>query len=101
MCHLPFGTRCAPSFFVGILRRTTMQSWEVVAISVAIVVIAAIGWLFYERSRSRRLRDHFGSEYDRTMSDIGDRRRAEAELTRRETRIRKLDVRPLSASDRV
>ena len=79
-----------------------MQTWQIAAIcAAAIVVIAAIAYVVYQQRRSRHLREHFGSEYDRTVSDLGDRRRGESELARRENRIRKLDIRPLSASDRV
>jgi hypothetical protein len=78
-----------------------MQTWQIVAICAVIVVIAAIGYLVYLQRRSRHLRQHFGTEYDRTISDIGDRRRAESELARREAHVRNLDIRPLSASDRV
>jgi hypothetical protein len=78
-----------------------MQTWEIVAICAAIVLVGAIGWFVYQRNRSRHLRSHFGPEYDRALSDIGDRRQAEAELTRREARIGKLEIRSLSASDRM
>jgi hypothetical protein len=79
-----------------------MQTWLIVAIcAVVVVVIAGISYLGYQQLRRRHLRLHFGSEYDRTISDLGDRRRAESELARRENRIRKLEIRPLSAADRV
>jgi type VI protein secretion system component VasK len=78
-----------------------MENSQVVAIAVGVVVIlAAIAWVVYSRRRSRHLRDHFGSEYERAVAERGDRRRAEAELAQREQRIRKLDIRPLSVSDR-
>jgi hypothetical protein len=79
-----------------------MQTWQIVAICAAvIVVIAAIAYVVYQQRRSRHLRAHFGSEYDRTISELGDRRRGESELARRENRIRNLDIRPISTSDRV
>jgi hypothetical protein len=77
-----------------------MQSWEIILITaIAIAVLAAIGWAVYSR-RTQHLRKHFGTEYDRTVSEFGDRRRAEANLSRREARIRKLKIQPLSVSDR-
>ena len=80
-----------------------MDNSQVVAIAVGVVIIlvlAAIGWMVYSNRRSRHLRDHFGSEYERAVAETGDRRRAEAELAQREQRVRKLDIRPLSVSDR-
>ena len=77
-----------------------MQIWEIVAIAVAIIVVAAVGWWIYERNRTRHLRERFGSEYDRRVTELGNRRRAESDLARSEARVQKLKVRPLSASDR-
>jgi hypothetical protein len=79
-----------------------MQNWQVIALAIGVVVIlAAVAWLIYNQRRSRHLRDHFGPEYDRTISEMGNRRRAEAELAQREDRVRKLDIHPLSATDRL
>src|SRR5262249_49585442 len=79
-----------------------MQTSQIVAIVVvAIAILAAIGWLLYTRRRSERLRGHFGTEYDRRVTELeGDRRRAEAELTEREARVQKLQRRPLTSSER-
>jgi hypothetical protein len=77
-----------------------MQFWQIVTISVsAIVLIAVLVWLGYRRRRTQHLQDHFGPEYDRTVSEIGNRWSAESELARREARVRKLNIRPLSVSD--
>jgi hypothetical protein len=64
------------------------------------VFLAVIGWVVYSRRRSSHLRAHFGPEYERAVVETGDRRRAEADLAQREQRVRKLDIRPLSVSDR-
>jgi len=77
-----------------------MQVWQIVAICVGIAILAVVGWWIYERNRTRYLRERFGSEYDRRVTQVGNRRRAESELARSEARVRKLQVRPLSASDR-
>lgn len=71
----------------------------VIAIAAA-VVIAAIAFFALRRRRSDKLRSRFGPEYERTMQDVGDRRRAEAELHERQKRVSKLDIRPLSVSER-
>jgi hypothetical protein len=78
-----------------------MQNWQIVivAVVVAVLILAAI-WATYNRNRSRRLRAHFGPEYDRTVREFGDTRRAETELSQREQRVRQLQIRPLSMTDR-
>jgi len=63
------------------------------------VVLAAGAWIIYDRRRSKRLQDRFGPAYDQTVSEIGNRRRAEAELEARERRARQLRTQPLNASD--
>src|SRR5262245_3553900 len=74
--------------------------WQaIIAIIAALVVGALIGLAFIE-FRRRHLRSHFGPEYDRTVSEMGDRQRAESELARREARVRKLKTRPLTSTER-
>src|SRR5262245_47757230 len=78
-----------------------LQTWQIAAIAiVAVVVLAAIAYWLSNRRRSRHLRDHFGPEYNRTIAETGSRRAAETELARRENRIRNLEIRPLSATDK-
>jgi hypothetical protein len=67
---------------------------------VAVVVLAAVGWLVWQRRRSEALREQYGPEYDRTVRQMGDQRRAESELMQRQERVEQLDIRPLSASQR-
>jgi hypothetical protein len=69
------------------------------AIVLALVVLAAIWFVNGQRHR-RRLREHFGPEYDRVLSQEGDERRAERVLDERATRVKKLDIRLLPASTR-
>jgi hypothetical protein len=77
-----------------------MQLSQTIAIGIALVIVAAaVAWWVYERGRTRHLRERFGPEYDRRIAARGDRRRAESELARSETRVEKVKVRPLSVSD--
>jgi hypothetical protein len=88
-------------FFSGSQGENVMQLWQLVTIGVAAaVVVAILGWVLYERRRTNHLRGRFGPEYDRAVTDIGNRRRAESALQQRETRARELRSRPLSISDR-
>jgi hypothetical protein len=77
-----------------------MEVWQIIAISVAIVIVAAVGWWLYERNRTHHLRERFGTEYDRRIYAVGNRRRAEAELAHSEARVRKIKIRPLNPTDR-
>jgi hypothetical protein len=72
--------------------------WYVVIIILAVVVGAA--FFYVQQQKSRQLRARFGSEYDRSLQETGDRRRAEAELAKREERVAHLDIRPLLPQDR-
>src|SRR5205085_11976486 len=45
------------------------------------------------------LRQKFGPEYKRAVDQYGDQRKAEAELAEREKRVRKLDIRGLTADE--
>lgn len=77
-----------------------MPIWEVIAI-VAIVVAIALGVvLIFSRRRTDHLRSRFGPEYERTLQERGDRRRAEADLERRERRVEKLHIHPLAPRHR-
>ena len=76
-----------------------MSTGATVAI-VVIVIIIAVAAFGAMAARRRRLRQRFGPEYDRTVVDQQSKRKAEAELSRRERRVRKLDIRPLTAAAR-
>lgn len=73
--------------------------WIVIALA-ALVVIGLIAWALMTRRRSEHLRDRFGPEYDRTVSEHGGRRSAETELERREEKRERLDIVPLSSESR-
>jgi hypothetical protein len=72
----------------------------VILIVVLLVVLFAAGWFLGELMRSRRLRNRFGPEYDRSVGAAESRRAAERELTAREKRYAQLKLRPLSDSAR-
>ena len=75
-----------------------MSEWLWILIVVAaLVVIGLIAWAVLSRQRSEHLRERFGPEYDRTVSEQGGRRDAETELQRREEKRERLDIVPLSS----
>src|SRR5215831_1290403 len=70
----------------------------IAAFAVALVVAAVI--VFYLRTqKSRRLREHFGPEYDRAAKEAGNAR-AETILENREKRVKEFDIRPLEPTTR-
>jgi hypothetical protein len=76
------------------------------AATVAIVVIAALAlilavgvWFYSSRSKSKRLRERYGPEYEH-LSDQDGRRHAEKELQQREKRVEKLSIKELEPAER-
>lgn len=69
----------------------------------AILIVAA--WSYSRRKRSEahalsdQLREQFGPEYDRTVAELGNTRRAEAALTARRQRVSEFDIRHLATDE--
>ena len=76
-----------------------MNTTAIVIIAVVVVVIAVGVFLYVRRRRSENLRKQFGPEYKRTIDQYGNQRKAEAALAAREERVRKLDIRGLTADE--
>ena len=72
---------------------------QVIWVLIALVLIGAVVWITMSRVRSQRLRQRFGSEYQRAIRDEGTVRKAEAALEQRARRVAKLHIRPLAPSD--
>jgi hypothetical protein len=71
-----------------------------VAIIVIVVVVLALAWILGRQMRSARLRKQFGPEYERAVSDSGNRQAAERDLQDRRTRRQKLEIVPLEVGAR-
>jgi FtsZ-interacting cell division protein ZipA len=74
----------------------------VIAIVVALVLVAILltaAWASLRRGRTKRLHRRFGPEYEHTVSTLGDRRQAEAELANREKQAKALKIRPLGREE--
>lgn len=65
---------------------------------VAVVIVAVV--LLLQRRRSEHLRSRFGPEYEHEVEEKGSRRKAEAELAKREKRVEKLAILPLEPAAR-
>lgn len=73
-----------------------MTALIIVLVILAVVIIAMVAGASWRY----RLRRQFGPEYDRAVTEQHGVLRAEAELTSRHRRVRRLDIRPLSADSR-
>lgn len=79
---------------------TIPVSWIVLAAVLVIALIAAVVWaLSQKKKQSRRLQQRFGSEYGRTVDELGGRSKAESELKAREVRVERLNITPLAPPD--
>ena len=82
-----------------------MDTWVWIAIIVAAVVIvaAALGAFALSTRQKRRdetLRSEFGPEYDRTMKETGNRKKAEKALLGRKERVEQFHLKAISQADR-
>jgi hypothetical protein len=70
----------------------------ILAIVLIAAVAAIIAWAVM-RQRTQRLRQRFGPEYTRTVNELGGRTKAESELAKREERVARLHITPLTPAD--
>jgi hypothetical protein len=78
-----------------------MPVWQWILIAaVVVVVVAAViaASVLSSRKKTRRLRQHYGDEYERLVDEAGGQKAAEKELTARERKRDKLDIVPLTPS---
>jgi type II secretory pathway pseudopilin PulG len=77
-----------------------MPIWEwivIVAVAVVAVVAVAVGISMISfRAKTKRLKEHYGTEYERVVDETGSEKGAVRELTTRERRHDKLDIIPLT-----
>jgi hypothetical protein len=77
-----------------------MNSSTAVILAICIIAaVAVVAWLLLQKRRSQGLKNRFGPEYERTMTQHGNARRAEAVLEQREKRVEKLRIIKLSSAD--
>ncbi len=73
-----------------------------IALATAVVLLIVIfACLYIQRRRvTAALRQRFGSEYERVVTEHGSERKAQEKLLDREKRVEKLDIRELDPADR-
>jgi hypothetical protein len=79
---------------------TLSPPWIALAAVLIVVLIAAATWAWSRRKKqSERLRQRFGTEYGRSVDELGSRSKAESELKAREVRVEQLSITPLAPPD--
>lgn len=99
-----FGGRVIPSFpqtgswILTSWKEFLMNStYIIVAVVLVVVIMGAVLWpIIARRKRSERLQGQFGSEYDHTVQVLGDEKKAQTELEKRQDHVKALDIRPLT-----
>jgi hypothetical protein len=75
--------------------------WVWIALGVlALLLVVGLVARAASRSRSEKLREKFGNEYDHALSTHGNRKRAEQDLIDRAEQVKKYNIVPLQANDR-
>jgi len=74
-----------------------MSTGAIIGLVVAVlVVLAVLAFVLRPAMQRKKLRDRFGPEYDRAVTDSDSRTAAEKELAEREHRHSEFDLKPLS-----
>jgi hypothetical protein len=75
-------------------------TYIIIAVALVLVIAGAVLWsMMARRKRSEQLQDQFGPEYDHTVQVLGDEKKAQTELEKRQKYVETLDIRPLSANE--
>ena len=64
-----------------------------------VVIVVAVGTYLFQKRQTLRLKQRFGTEYDAVVKRTGSRTKAEAELKRREKRVERMELVPLTQAD--
>jgi hypothetical protein len=76
-----------------------MDTATIIILVFAIVILAALIYLLFERQRMGKVKAKFGPEYDRVVSEEGTPRHAVQVLEEREKRVEKYNIRALSQEE--
>ena len=72
----------------------------IVAIVVVVAAIVAVALLLARRNKTLALQRQFGKEYERTVTERGSEREAQAILEQRQQRVAHFNIRKLSPAER-
>ena len=79
---------------------TNTQLINAAVVLIFLIFVAVVGFVHRRGTRTRALRNGFGSEYDRAALEYGSSRQVEAKPADRETRVDALKIRELGVSER-
>lgn len=74
--------------------------WYIVGAIIVAAIIIAVAIFSSRAGRTRRLKQRFGPEYDRTLRTAGDQTAAERDLAAREARVKRMHIEELPAGAR-
>lgn len=77
-----------------------MTSTQIALLVIVVIAVVAVAAVLILQNRTKKLRARFGPEYDRAVAETGNKFKAEAQLEKVEKRVKRYDLRPLTATDR-
>lgn len=77
-----------------------MTTTALILIIAAVIVVAIGAFFIFRQERSKKLRQHFGPEYDHAIHKYGSSPKAEDALLQRQKRLEKLHIRSLPPEER-
>jgi hypothetical protein len=76
-------------------------TYLIIAVVLVLLVLGVIlGAIFSRRQRSKKFQNKYGPEYDRTVQNAGNEKKAQAEMGERQKHVDTMNIRPLSVSER-
>jgi uncharacterized protein HemX len=79
---------------------TTTATILIIVLILVVIALAVVAWMQYQQQRSRKLRSHFGPEYERASQQYGGSRKAEEALVARQKRVEKIHMHSLTTAER-
>ena len=76
-----------------------MTTSAMILIIAAVVVVVIAAFVFVRQQRTKKLRNHFGPEYDHAVREYGSHSKAEEELLARQKRLEKLPIHSLPPAE--
>ena len=77
-----------------------MNTTVIILLAVLIVAVAVALIFYYRWQRTERLHSRFGPEYERTVTQFGNRQKAESELADRAKRVEGFHIHAIPAEER-
>jgi hypothetical protein len=77
-----------------------LTNTEIILLVLVLALAAVALWLWLRSRRTAALKDRFGPEYERTVHEVGDERKAATLLEKREKRVSSYTIKPLPAEMR-